>query len=147
MVGGTEIYDKITNEIVDKSMYFEISNDMILWCFTYEQSFDVMYQSFFCSSLILNLLICAIPKIVSYASSMASSDLPVMTRCQREGRVSGKVAQAFHVPSTPVGMAIPGWIASQWRFPPNGIKDAENVGFCSQVFFVSKYQPNSFKLG
>eukprot|EP00592_Proboscia_alata_P008212 CAMPEP_0194363270 /NCGR_PEP_ID=MMETSP0174-20130528/11111_1 /TAXON_ID=216777 /ORGANISM="Proboscia alata, Strain PI-D3" /LENGTH=1356 /DNA_ID=CAMNT_0039136623 /DNA_START=338 /DNA_END=4408 /DNA_ORIENTATION=+ len=98
-----EIYDEITNEIVDK-------------------------------------------KIVSYASSMASSDLPVTTRRQRgEGRVAGKAAQAFNVPSAPAGMSIPGWIAGQLKLPPNGIKDAESVGLCSQVFFVSKCQPNSFE--
>jgi len=30
--------------------------------------------------------------------------------------------------------------------PPTGIKDAENVGFCTQIFFVGDCQPGSFEV-
>ena len=53
----------------------------------------------------------------------------------------GFASQAFHVPTDD----FPGYIAGNVVLPPRGIKDAEGVGLCSQVFNVGDCQPNSLE--
>ena len=43
-------------------------------------------------------------------------------------------------------MLLPGFISGFVSLPPRGIKDAESVGNCAQVFFVCSCQPKSFEL-
>jgi len=83
-------------------------------------------------------------KIVSYQSAMVTTALPIA-----DGRKPGQdtvalAAQAFNVPQA--SEDIPGWISGHVVVPPEGIKDAEGVGMCSQVFFVGTCQPKSFEL-
>ena len=40
---------------------------------------------------------------------------------------------------------FPGWISGQLDLPPTGIKDAESVGLCSQVFNVASCQPKALE--
>lgn len=72
-------------------------------------------------------------------------ELPIAKkRSKEESKVSGKAVQAFNVPQATDN--IPGWISGNMILPPKGIKDAENVGICSQVFFVGDCQPGSFEV-
>ena len=40
----------------------------------------------------------------------------------------------------------PGWISGHLDMPSGGIKDAEGVGECTQVFYVVDCQPKSFEI-
>ena len=40
-----------------------------------------------------------------------------------------------------------GWITGFVELPPGAIKDAEGVGECAQVFFISEAQNGSLELG
>ena len=82
-------------------------------------------------------------KIVSRLGNRSFSKLPLSsTRKKRESKVVGFASQAFHVPTDDDDL-FPGYIAGNVVLPPRGIKDAEGVGLCSQVFNVGDCQPNS----
>jgi centromere protein C len=46
----------------------------------------------------------------------------------------------------PCQMLLPGFISGFVSLPPRGIKDAESVGNCTQVFYVSNCQPKAFEV-
>ena len=50
-----------------------------------------------------------------------------------ESKVVGFASKGFHVPTDDDDL-FPGYIAGNVVLPPRGIKDAEGVGLCSQVF-------------
>ena len=82
-------------------------------------------------------------KIVSRIDGRTFSMLPLSSdRKKRESKVVGFASQAFHV-QTDDDDLFPGYIAGNVVLPPRGIKDAEGVGLCSQVFNVGDCQPNS----
>ena len=83
-------------------------------------------------------------KIISYQSTMATTALPITADREAGKDVVGLAAQAFNVPQATED--VPGWISGHVTLPPEGIKDAEGVGMCSQVFFVSECQPKSFEV-
>ena len=84
-------------------------------------------------------------KVVSKVSKMVSSVLPITRhRDPSESRVVGSASQAFNIPEA--NDTIPGWISGHLILPPKGIKDAEGVGLCSQVFNVQRCQPNSLEV-
>jgi len=84
-------------------------------------------------------------KIVSRLDNRSFSKLPLSaTRKARESKVVGFASQAFHVPTDDDDL-FPGYIAGNVVLPPRGIKDAEGVGLCSQVFNVGRCQPKSLE--
>lgn len=85
-------------------------------------------------------------KIVSRLDNRTFSKLPLSSaRGKRESKVVGFASQSFHQPTDAEDM-FPGYIAGNVVIPPRGIKDAEGVGLCSQVFTVGECQPNSLEL-
>jgi len=73
-------------------------------------------------------------KIVSRIDNRTFSKLPLSTsRRKSESKVVGFASQGFHVPTDDDDL-FPGYIAGNVVLPPRGIKDAEGVGLCSQVF-------------
>ncbi|KAL9185570.1 hypothetical protein ACHAXT_003347 [Thalassiosira profunda] len=84
-------------------------------------------------------------KIVSRLDNRSFSKLPLSTgRKKRESKVVGFASQAFHVPTDDDDL-FPGYISGNVVLPPRGIKDAEGVGLCSQVFNVADCQPGSLE--
>jgi centromere protein C len=83
-------------------------------------------------------------KIISYTSTMQTTSLPITADREAGKDVVGLAAQAFNVPQATED--VPGWISGHVTLPPEGIKDAEGVGMCSQVFFVSDCQPKAFEV-
>ena len=82
-------------------------------------------------------------KLVSRLDNRSFSKLPLSTlRSKKESKVVGFASQAFHVQTDPDDL-FPGYISGNVVLPPKGIKDAEGVGLCSQVFNVGDCQPNS----
>ena len=75
-------------------------------------------------------------KLVSYSESRVMADLPQVKRRKEESTVITRAAQAFNEQ---------GWISGQLDLPPTGIKDAESVGLCSQVFNVASCQPKALE--
>jgi centromere protein C len=83
---------------------------------------------------------------VSYVTTAKSNDLPIAkTRKKSEGKVVGKAAQSFQM-SNEENPAFPGYIVGHLLLPPKGIKDAESVGLCAQVFTVVRGQANSTEI-
>jgi hypothetical protein len=81
-------------------------------------------------------------RTIMRATDLNFSELPVTAgRKMGESSVVGMASQAFNIGG--VKEHIPGWISGQLTLPPKGIKDAEGVGECSQVFYVGDCQPNS----
>eukprot|EP01082_Thalassiosira_pseudonana_P003419 g2626.t1 g2626 contig12:492567-494921(+) len=84
-------------------------------------------------------------KVVSRLDNRSFSKLPLSnTRKKKESKVVGFASQAFHVPTDQDDL-FPGYISGNVVLPPRGIKDAEGVGLCSQVFNVGDCQPNSLE--
>lgn len=82
-------------------------------------------------------------KVVSRLDNRSFSKLPLSTtRSKKESKVVGFASQSFHVPTDSDDL-FPGYISGNVVLPPRGIKDAEGVGLCSQVFNVGDCQPNS----
>ena len=85
-------------------------------------------------------------KVVSFLENMESRKLPLSkSRSKSEGKVVGKAAQAFNVPNGPKATYV-GYICGNLTLPPKGIKDAESVGACSQVFTVVRCQPGAMEV-
>jgi hypothetical protein len=74
---------------------------------------------------------------------MQGVDLPKGKRSKGESSIVGKAAQAFKVKEEP---AMPGYIMGNLILPPQGIKDQEGVGRCSQGFNVGDCQPQSIEV-
>jgi len=83
-------------------------------------------------------------KIISYSSDMNATALPITADREPGKDVVGMAAQAFNINQATED--VPGWISGHVILPPEGIKDAEGVGMCSQVFFVSDCQPKAFEV-
>ena len=71
--------------------------------------------------------------------------MPQIKRSKGESNVFGLAAQAFNVPSDSSTL-MPGYITGNLSLPPTGIKDAEGVGICAQVFNVADCQPKSVEV-
>jgi len=83
-------------------------------------------------------------KIISYSSSMTATALPITAEREAGKEAVGLAAQAFNINQATED--VPGWISGHVILPAEGIKDAEGVGMCSQVFFVSECQPKAFEV-
>ena len=81
-------------------------------------------------------------KLVSYSESRVMADLPQSKRGKKESKVVARASQAFNEQG--IGN-FPGWISGQLDLPPTGIKDAESVGLCGQVFNVASCQPKALE--
>ena len=81
-------------------------------------------------------------KLVSYSESRVMADLPQTNRGEGESMVVARAAQAFNEQGIDISS---GWISGQLDLPPTGIKDAESVGICSQVFVVASCQPKELE--
>jgi centromere protein C len=85
-------------------------------------------------------------EVVSYQASTKANDLPMSrSRQKSEGKVVGKAAQSFNM-SNEENPAFPGYIAGSLLLPPKGIKDAESVGLCAQIFTVVKGQSKAIEI-
>lgn len=82
-------------------------------------------------------------RIVTFASMMKQTELPVTAKRPKSKQGVGLAAQAFNTPEVPGHM--PGWISGQVVLPPQAIKDAEGVGVCAQVFSVAAGQPKALE--
>ena len=104
----------------------------------------------------------------SKAMKKTERELPITAdRDAGEEDLVGVAAQGFLM--NPMSSVIPGWISGYVTLPPRAIKDAEGVGYCSQVrqpnlpatrtcnhhfpplshakvFFVAECQANSFEV-
>ena len=84
-------------------------------------------------------------KIVSYKETHLPSKLPI-TAPRPAGKTEvGLAAQSFNVPQ--IDGMMSGWISGYVELPAGAIKDAEGVGDCAQVFFISDCQDNAIELG
>ncbi|KAK1733505.1 hypothetical protein QTG54_015793 [Skeletonema marinoi] len=84
-------------------------------------------------------------KIISRLSNRNYEQFPLSKKRKREE--SDKVGQASHAfdVQTDDDDLFPGYIAGNVVLPPKAIKDAERVGFLSNVFSVGDCQPNSLE--
>jgi centromere protein C len=85
-------------------------------------------------------------EIVSYSDQRTATDLPLpASRKKSEGKVVGKAAQAFNIPTDEDDMYV-GYIMGNLVLPPSGIKDAESSGSCSLSFTVCAGQAKSIEV-
>ncbi len=85
-------------------------------------------------------------KVVCYEETLQPpSSLPVTAKRPPGKDKVGSAAQSFNVPEIPKQMS--GWISGFVELPPQAIKDAEGVGECAQVFFISECQDGALELG
>jgi centromere protein C len=79
---------------------------------------------------------------------MIAEDMPIgVSRTEAEGMVASKAAQAFNIESSGRGKGnYVGYIVGNLVLPPQGIKDAESVGPCSQTYTVCQCQPGTLEL-
>jgi centromere protein C len=85
-------------------------------------------------------------EVVSHFSKMETRDLPISKlRKKSEGKVVGMAAQSFHM-ANDQNPVYPGYIVGSLILPPKGIKDAESVGLCAQVFTVVQCQPGAVEV-
>lgn len=85
-------------------------------------------------------------EVVAYASNMEGSELPMSKkRTKAEGKITGKAAQAFNIPSDDNDVYV-GYIMGNLILPPKGIKDSESVGPCAQTFTVCHCQPKALEV-
>mmetsp|Transcript_18619 Transcript_18619/g.17945 ORF Transcript_18619/g.17945 Transcript_18619/m.17945 type:complete len:798 (+) Transcript_18619:113-2506(+) len=85
-------------------------------------------------------------KIVCHGESLRPpSALPITTDRPKGKDKVGYAAQSFNIPE--VAGVMSGWISGFVELPPGSIKDAEGVGECSQVFFISECQADGVELG
>jgi centromere protein C len=77
---------------------------------------------------------------------MQERELPLgKSRTKADGKIVGRAAQAFNV-SNDMNPAHAGYIVGNLTLPPKGIKDAESVGYCAQVFTVVSCQTNALEV-
>ena len=78
-------------------------------------------------------------KVVCHEETLQPpSALPITTKRPVGKNKVGYAAQSFNIPEIPGAMS--GWITGFVELPPSAIKDAEGVGECAQVFFISDCQ-------
>ena len=103
--------------------------------------YDCCTPLLFCIS---NIVFFVFVEFVAYASSMEGNDLPITKeRRKAEGKVRGKAAQAFNIPSDDDNV---GYIMGNLILPPKGIKDLESVGLCAQTFTVCRCQSKAVEV-
>jgi len=73
------------------------------------------------------------------------SELPITAKRPKGKSGVGSASQFFAVPE--IAGLMSGWISGFVVLPAGAIKDAEGVGECSQVFFISDCQDESIELG
>ena len=84
--------------------------------------------------------------MVCYEESLQPpSALPITANRPLGKDKVGSAAQSFNVPEVTKHMS--GWISGFVTLPAQAIKDAEGVGECAQVFFVSECQDGALELG
>mmetsp|Transcript_17308 Transcript_17308/g.21151 ORF Transcript_17308/g.21151 Transcript_17308/m.21151 type:complete len:756 (-) Transcript_17308:470-2737(-) len=84
-------------------------------------------------------------KIFCYPEDLIGHELPHIKRNKGESKVFGLAAQAFNI-SADFSTLMPGYITGNLVLPPKGIKDAEGVGLCAQVFNIGDCQPKSVEV-
>jgi centromere protein C len=107
--------------------------------------------------------------ICQYESLLPATKLPISGLRKPGHNVVGSAMQSFNIAEDPIGRMC-GWISGFLELPPGGIKgklclsvcsvstyvnycvsfrhiDAEPVGECSQVFFISSCQAGSVEFG
>jgi len=85
-------------------------------------------------------------KIVCYAETLQPPSALPITQPRRPGKEEVcYAAQSFSVPE--IGGKMSGWISGYVELPAGAIKDAEGVGECAQVFFISECQDGAIELG
>ena len=84
-------------------------------------------------------------KIVSFVETLKPAELPITEERPTNKLRVGYAAQSFNVAENPGVMS--GWISGFVELPPGSIKDAEGVGECTQVFFISDCQDESIEIG
>lgn len=85
-------------------------------------------------------------RVVSFKESLYPPSALPITAARPPGKNKvGFAAQSFNVPEAPGLMS--GWITGFVELPAGAIKDAEGVGECAQVFFVSECQDDGLELG
>ncbi len=81
----------------------------------------------------------------AYHDDLRGHELPQVKRSKGESKIFGLAAQAFNVPADSSTL-MPGYISGNLVLPPKGIKDAEGVGICAQVFNICDCQPKSVEV-
>ena len=105
--------------------------------------YDCCTPVLFCIS---NIVFFVFVEVVAYASSMEGNDLPISKKRRKaEGKVTGKAAQAFNIPSDDNDDYV-GYIMGNLVLPPKGIKDSESVGPCAQTFTVCHCQSKAVEV-
>lgn len=95
--------------------------------------------------MFLLFLLCT-TEVVAYKSRVEYHKLPLSKdRTKAEGNVVGKAAQAFSFVQPPNSDYV-GYIMGNLVLPPRGIKDAESVGSCAQVFTIVSGQPGAVEV-
>ena len=94
----------------------------------------------------MRLFLLPTTEVVSYIATAKTNKLPISkARKKSEGKVVGKAAQSFLM-SNEQNPAFPGYIVGHLQLPAQGIKDAESVGLCAQVFTVVRGQAKSIEV-
>ena len=119
----------------------EVSSHIIIIRIEYfHQTFNDMTALLFTFSFPLFSL-----ELFAYSEDLVGHQLPTTKRSKGESNVFGLAAQAFNVPSDSSTL-MPGYITGNLVLPPKGIKDAEGVGICAQVFNIGDCQPKSIEV-
>ncbi len=84
-------------------------------------------------------------EICAFSEDLQGHQLPPTKRSNGESKVFGLAAQAFNVAADP-STGLPGYITGNLVLPPKGLKDAEGVGTCAQVFTIGDCQPKSVEV-
>ena len=82
-------------------------------------------------------------RTICFGKDLEATPLPITADRPRGREAVGTAAQSFSV--SEISGAFPGWISGYCLLPPLGIKDAEGVGLCSQVFFVGECQDQALE--
>lgn len=85
-------------------------------------------------------------RCVCYRETLEPASALPITAVRPKGKDGvAYAAQSFNVAENPGIMS--GWISGFVELPPGSIKDAEGVGECTQVFFISDCQDESIEIG
>jgi len=86
-------------------------------------------------------------EVISYRADAVLTGLPILpTRLPKEGKVTGKAAQAFDYNNAGGEASYAAYMMGHLVLPKRGIKDVESVGSCSQTFTVVSCQPLSLEV-
>ena len=85
-------------------------------------------------------------EVVEYADNLEHTELPICPfRPEEEGTVRGTAGQAFNMEGVDQKVCA-GFIMGNLTLPPQGIKDAEPMGPCTQTFTVCNCQPKALEV-